>query len=234
MSSQKPLHHKAMLIPARLGVADIHSVQADIDKFKKMQQTAQSNRAGNKASPVITLVVKPGASKAAPETTVEGDAAAGAENIASAAPAPVTPSTPLNPPSSQNSSQAMGSEACITQRKTSIRDRTSLPPNGLSGRHNQGRRHTARLRDQPQGHKVGGQTGDSFSSSDGAGAEIEVGSECTATAEVTRHGSFEKDLVKLPRTRSHAKSESDLERPHQVSVTADGAGPPVTRAPIGS
>ena len=113
----------------------------------------------------------------------------------------------------------------------------SLPPNGLakpgSGRWERQKLHRPRpaklVAKSPQGvedkARQSCEPAELFQSLEGLDRKA---------SDVTRHGSFERDLAKLPRTRSHAKSEGDLERPHQVSVTADGAGPPVTRAPLGS
>ena len=200
-------------------------MQGDIDKFKKMQQTAQSNRSGNKVVPAAAQPSKAPANSQAgePNTALTTEARqqrpAAVSELQSPVPVSRTTSAPSNGAESQQERGRVGSK--------------TLPPNGLA-RYGQARRdrQASRRRDGQEVQKSNEtQQADAPILADPAAQPVVTE---TKPSEVTRHGSFEKDLAKLPRTRSHAKSESDLERPHQVSVTADGAGPPVTRAPLGS
>lgn len=199
-----------------------------------MQQTAQSNRSGNKAATAVTFPTR--TSAASSETAEDGRSGGGAQTGNDNTPGQKLPTFETGIVTADGALPAQ--EAIPEKERSSV---NSLPPNGLVGNlsHTRRDRHLARGKDQYRGQRSGGRQAseaavpDGHASTEQSGSQFELLSDGNVS-EITRHGSFEKDLVKLPRTRSHAKSEGDLERPHQVSVTADGAGPPVTRAPIGS
>lgn len=203
-------------------------LQGDIDKFKKMQQTTQSNRSSSKAASSAASPSRASSAKPAVET---------ADPIIEEVTDPTE--APAADPSDQSFPLDAGSEtSAVTEAEQEMgrMNLRSLPPNGLS-KQGSGRRERHGLH-RPRPSKASrnpiGVEDKSHHSSEPV--EVFQGDAALdgASSDVTRHGSFERDLAKLHRTRSHAKSESDLERPHQVSVTADGAGPPVTRAPLGS
>lgn len=198
-----------------------------------MQQTVQSNRNSSKAAGNGAASSRASSSRPADELgelALKGSKK-DIDNTANEILAHQSPKATQDP-------GAVVAERDSDHIKSANRTQECLPPNGLA-RHARRERQGQRPRRSHAGHK-GHVASEDKSQSDASpgvagsgsgGTDLSGGIEC---ADGTRHGSFERDLVKLPRTRSHAKSESDLERPHQVSVTADGAGPPVTRAPIGS
>lgn len=187
-----------------------------------MQQTTQSNRSGSKTA----------SSAASPSRAPSSRPAAEVTNTI------LEEVTKLADPSEQDpqpESSPDTSPATEAEQEMGRLNLRSLPPNGLA---RTGRRERHMLH-KPKPAKLMAKTyqgieDNSHESPEPAEAAQSHETPDRNSSDVTRHGSFERDLGKLPRTRSHAKSESDLERPHQVSVTADGAGPPVTRAPLGS
>ena len=201
--------------------------QGDIDKFKKMQQTTQSNRSGSKTASSVASPSRASSSRPAAEA---------ADPMLEESIKPMEARTA--DPSEQTPTHTASSEAStVTEAEQEIGrlNLRSLPPNGLakSGSGRRERHVLHRLRPSKLVAKSPKGTEDKAREGSEPAETFQGGLDSKAL-DVTRHGSFERDLAKLPRTRSHAKSESDLERPHQVSVTADGAGPPVTRAPLGS
>ena len=206
-------------------------LQADIDKFKKMQQTAQSNRS--------KVDVGEGSRPAADKQRPQEDSQALTQKDVPAAKRTSDPAhnERLADPLAAGSVGGGNTEHLSTGKQ--------LPPHGAA-KSTQGRRgrHMQRRKDPAVPHidlaeRAASALADDLK--DACPGQLALEVQCKdvgamkdqASLEGTRHGSFEESLLKLPRTRSHAKSESDLDRPHQVSVTADGAGIPVTRAIIG-
>ena len=200
-------------------------LQGDIDKFKKMQQTTQSNRSSSKAASSAASPSRASSAKPAVDPIIE--------EVTDPTEAPAADPSDQSFPLDAGSETSVVTEAEQDMGRMNLR---SLPPNGLS-KQGSGRRERHGLH-RPRPSKASRNPNGVEDNPHQSSEPVEVfqGNSALdgASSDVTRHGSFERDLAKLHRTRSHAKSESDLERPHQVSVTADGAGPPVTRAPLGS
>lgn len=191
--------------------------QADIEKFKRMQQTAQSNRSRAEGTNTTrqTLERDQLPEEVQPVSEMESQSAHPKDSLTNEQPVP------------------------RTSAEVSVAAGKQLPSPPGKAAQNRRSKHMNRRKDvQVQintAEAAGGQLqesqqGEAGQAGVGPQTDIVVAPKEQISLESRRTGSVEGGLMKLPGTHSHSKSESDLERPHQVSVTADGAGPPVTRA----